>query len=54
MKRIQPQQSTSGLLRRGSKAAVSELSQSMLELSVPNTDDDRGAPVPRFKAAVSV
>ncbi|XP_032370670.1 protein FAM83A [Etheostoma spectabile] len=51
MKRIQPQQSTLGLLRRGSKAAVSELSQSMLNLSVPNTDEDRGAPVPRFKAA---
>ncbi|XP_039652482.1 protein FAM83A isoform X2 [Perca fluviatilis] len=51
MKRIQPQQSTSGLLKRGPKTAVSELSQSMLELSVPNTDDDRGAPVPRFKAA---
>ncbi|XP_074500473.1 uncharacterized protein fam83e [Sebastes fasciatus] len=51
MKRIQPQQSTSGLLKRGGKVAVSELSQSMVDLSVHNTDDDRGVPVPRFKAS---
>ncbi|XP_068450855.1 uncharacterized protein fam83e [Clinocottus analis] len=49
MKKIQPHQSTSGLLRKGSKAAVSELSQSMMELSVHNPDNDR-VPVPRFKA----
>ncbi|XP_044030968.1 uncharacterized protein fam83e isoform X2 [Siniperca chuatsi] len=53
MKRFQPQQSTSGLCRRGSKAAVSEMSRSMMDLSV-HTDinpDERGVPVPRFKAS---
>lgn len=50
MKRIQPQQSTSGPLRKGSKVAVSEISQSMMNLSVHNTDNDRGSPVPRFKS----
>lgn len=51
MKRIQPQQSTPGLLKRGSKAAVSEMSRSMMDLSVHNADDDRGVPVPRLKAS---
>ncbi len=53
MKRFQPQKSSSGLLRRGSKAAVSEMSQSMMDLSVHNTDTN-DVPVPRFKASVSV
>ncbi|XP_070813711.1 protein FAM83G [Chaetodon trifascialis] len=54
MRRLKPQQSASGQLNRGSKGAVSELSQSMIELSVHNTDtkDEGGTPVPRFKAAV--
>ncbi|KAM9361303.1 uncharacterized protein fam83e [Symphorus nematophorus] len=51
MRRLQPQQSTSGLLKKGSKGAVSELSQSMMDLSTHNTDDERGVPVPRFKAS---
>ncbi|XP_040014939.1 protein FAM83E [Xiphias gladius] len=54
MKRLMPQQSTSGLLKKGSKAATSEMSQSMMDLSVHNTDanhDARGVPVPRFKAS---
>lgn len=53
MKRIQPQPSSSGLLKRGSKAAVSELSHSMMDLSVHKTDTN-DVPVPRFKASVSV
>lgn len=54
MKRFRPQQSTSGLFRRGSKAAVSEMSRSMMDLSMHNTDTnhgDRGNPVPRFRAS---
>ncbi|XP_070693309.1 uncharacterized protein fam83e [Pempheris klunzingeri] len=54
MKRLLPQQSASGPLRRESKAAVSELSQSMMNLSVHSPDtkpDERGAPVPEFKAS---
>ncbi|XP_059184853.1 uncharacterized protein fam83e [Centropristis striata] len=51
MKRIQPQQSASAQLRKGSKAAVSEVSRSMMDLSVHNPDEDRGPPVPRFKAS---
>ena len=54
MKRLQPQQNAAGQLTRGSKAAVSEMSHSMMDLSVHNKDDDRGVPVPRFKAGVSV
>lgn len=57
MKRFRPQQSTSGLFRRGSKAAVSEMSRSMMDLSMHNTDTnhgDRGNPVPRFRASVSI
>ncbi|XP_071351267.1 protein FAM83F [Trachinotus anak] len=52
MKRIQSQQSTSRLTKKGSNAAMSEMSRSMMELSVHSTDtsDDRGVPVPRFKA----
>ncbi|XP_054473701.1 protein FAM83E [Anoplopoma fimbria] len=45
MKRIQPRQSTSA-----SNVAVSEVSQSMMDLSVHKKDDDR-VPVPRFKAS---
>ncbi|KAM7005899.1 protein FAM83F isoform 2-T2 [Tautogolabrus adspersus] len=54
MKRIQLQESSSGRLNRGPKAAVSEMSRSMMDLSVHNADtnhDERGAPVPRFKAS---
>lgn len=52
MKKIPPRQSTPG---RGSRAAASELSRSMLELSTHNQDRDDGrVPVPRFKASVSV
>lgn len=57
MRRIQPRQSTSGLFRRAPKTAVSEMSQSMMDLSVLNTDknhDEKGVPVPRFKTTVSV
>ncbi|KAM6947904.1 protein FAM83A [Lycodopsis pacificus] len=50
MKKIPPWQNTSGLLGKGSKAAVSELRQSMVELSVHNPDD-AGVPVPKFKAS---
>ncbi|XP_031706977.1 uncharacterized protein fam83e [Anarrhichthys ocellatus] len=50
MKKIPSRQSTSGLLGKGSKAAVSELRQSMVELSIHNPDDAR-VPVPRFKAS---
>lgn len=56
MKRLQPQQSASGQHGRGSKTTVSEMSRSMMDLSVHNTDtnlDERGVPVPRFKAGVS-
>nr|XP_040059750.1 protein FAM83A [Gasterosteus aculeatus aculeatus]XP_040059751.1 protein FAM83A [Gasterosteus aculeatus aculeatus] len=49
MKKIPPRQSTPG---RGSRAAASELSRSMLELSTHNQDRDDGrVPVPRFKAS---
>ncbi|GAA6235432.1 protein FAM83D-like [Lates japonicus] len=54
MKRIQSQQSTSRLLKRGSNTAVSEMSRSMMDLSVHNSDanqDERGGPVPRFKSS---
>ncbi|XP_062301299.1 protein FAM83G [Scomber scombrus] len=53
LKRLCPQLSTSGLPRMGSQGAKSELSQSMMNLSVHNTDtdqDERGVPVPRLKA----
>ncbi|KAI3369963.1 hypothetical protein L3Q82_024764, partial [Scortum barcoo] len=51
MKRIQPQNSTSGQQKKGSNAAVSEMSRSMMDLSVHGTDnDEKGVPVPRFKA----
>lgn len=53
MRRIQPQASTSGLLKRGSKGAVSELSQSMMDLSVHKMDKNEVA-VPRFKVSLSV
>lgn len=53
MKRIQPRQSTAAAQSRGSKAAVSELSQSMMDLSV-HKKDTNNVPVPRFKPTVSV
>ncbi|KAG7244733.1 hypothetical protein INR49_029752 [Caranx melampygus] len=49
MKRIQSQQSTSRLTRKGPNAK-SELSRSMMDLSVHNTDsNNEKVPVPRFK-----
>ncbi|XP_019957088.1 protein FAM83D isoform X2 [Paralichthys olivaceus] len=54
MKRIQPQQSSSRLLKKESNTAASDLSQSMMDLSVHKKDthqDWRGVPVPRFKAS---
>lgn len=48
MKRIQPRQSTAAAQSRGSKTAVSELSQSMMDLSVHKTETNN-VPVPRFK-----
>lgn len=55
MKRIQHQQST-GLMKRGLKATATEVSQSMMDLSVHNkdTNNERGVPVPRFIGSVSV
>lgn len=53
MKNFQPQRSTSGLLKRGSKGAMSEMSRSMMDLSVHDKDAN-DVPVPRFKASVSV
>lgn len=50
MKRFQPQRSTAGLLKRGSNAAVSEMSQSMMDLSVHDRDANNVL-VPRFKAS---
>ncbi|XP_068568357.1 protein FAM83F isoform X2 [Cebidichthys violaceus] len=49
MKKIPPRQNTSEVLRTGSQAAVSELRQSVMELSV-HKPDDAGDLVPRFKA----
>ncbi|KAG7494500.1 hypothetical protein JOB18_031750 [Solea senegalensis] len=52
MKRVQPQLSTSRMVKRGSNAAASEMSQSMMDLSVHKADAnyERGVPVPRFKS----
>ncbi|XP_034389816.1 protein FAM83A isoform X2 [Cyclopterus lumpus] len=47
MKKVQPRHSTPGL---GSQAAVSDLNQSMMELSAHNPGDDRVS-VPRIKAS---
>lgn len=52
MKRIQPQESSPGQLHGGSKGAFSELSQSMMDLSV-HKPDKNPTPVPRFQASVS-
>lgn len=52
MKRLQ--HNTSGVPRRGLNSTVSERTQSMMDLSVHNTDahpEERGVPVPRFKAS---
>lgn len=51
MKRIQPEESSPGL-HGGSKGAFSELSQSMMDLSV-HKPDKNPIPVPRFQASVS-
>lgn len=54
MKRFQSLQSTSRLSRNGPNAK-SEMSRSMMDLSVHNTDSsDEKVPVPRFKHSVSV
>lgn len=53
MKRLQPRQSTAAAQSRGSKAAASELSQSMMDLSI-HQKDTNNVPVPRFKPTVSV
>lgn len=56
MKRLQPQQSSAGNLRKGLKFSKSEMSQSMMDLSVPTTDinaDKKSVPVPRLNATVS-
>ncbi|TNN66205.1 Protein FAM83E [Liparis tanakae] len=50
MKKVQPQHSTSGLLRKGPQAPVTDLSQSMMERSTHNPDGDRVS-VPRFKTS---
>ncbi|XP_056885649.1 protein FAM83A isoform X3 [Takifugu flavidus] len=50
MKRIQPQESSLGQLHGGSRGAVSELSQSMMDLSV-HKPDKSPIPVPRFQAS---
>lgn len=50
MKNFQPQRSTSGVLKRGSKGAMSEMSRSMMDLSVHDKDAN-DVPVPRFKAS---
>ncbi|XP_026202502.1 protein FAM83E isoform X2 [Anabas testudineus] len=51
MRRIRPEQHNSGLFRRASKTAVSEMSQSMMDLSVhaDTNHDEQGVSVPRFK-----
>ncbi|XP_040890977.1 uncharacterized protein fam83e [Toxotes jaculatrix] len=53
MKRIHPQQSTSRLFKKESNGAMSEMSQSMMDLSVHNTEphDEKEVPVPRLKAS---
>lgn len=52
LKRIQHQQSTSGQQKKRSTTAVSEMSRSMMDLSVHHADnDEKGVPVPRFKAS---
>ncbi|XP_047188915.1 protein FAM83E isoform X2 [Scophthalmus maximus] len=52
MKRIQPQQSTSQVFKKGSNAAASEMSQSMMDLSIHKRDANQdGREVPRFKAS---
>ncbi|KAM3878024.1 uncharacterized protein fam83e [Diretmus argenteus] len=53
MKRLQPQQSFAAQHRRGSKTTVSDLSRSMVDLSIHNTEhEERGIPVPRLKASL--
>ncbi|XP_034547864.1 uncharacterized protein LOC117818852 isoform X2 [Notolabrus celidotus] len=54
MKRLHLHESSPGRNKRGPKTAVSEMSRSMMDLSVTNTDsnhDEKGVPVPRFKAS---
>ncbi|KAM4612563.1 uncharacterized protein fam83e [Polymixia lowei] len=53
MRRLQPKQSSLAQYRRGSKTVASQLSRSMMDLSVQNTDstqEERGTPVPRLQA----
>uniref|UniRef100_UPI003AB0E356 uncharacterized protein fam83e n=1 Tax=Centroberyx gerrardi TaxID=166262 RepID=UPI003AB0E356 len=54
MRRLKPQQSSSAQQRTGLKTAMSDLSRSMVDLSVHNTDanqEERGVPVPRLQAS---
>lgn len=55
MKRLQPQ-SAAGKLRRGLKSAKSEMSQSMMDLSLASADtnQDERIPVPRLNTNVSL
>lgn len=52
MKKIQPRPSTAELQNSGSKGAVSELSQSMMDLSVHKTETNH-VPALRLRASVS-
>lgn len=52
MKRFQVQEGSPGLPSRGTKGAVSEMGQSMMDLSVHKPDKNH-IPVPRFQASVS-
>lgn len=57
MKKLQPQLSPSRPLNKGPNVAVSELSQSLVDLSVHRADlnpEDRDVPAPRLRASVSM
>ena len=55
MRRLQPRQSSSGLMTRVSKSTVSELSRSMMDLRSENTDTSlqRDPTAPKLQANVS-
>lgn len=52
MKRLQAQESSPGVPNRGTKGAVSEISQSTMDLSMHKPDKNH-IPAPRFQASVS-
>lgn len=57
MRRLQPRQSSSTQLRRGAKTTVSELSSSMMDLSVMHTDPgfkEKGTSVPQASVSVRI